>query len=174
LSIIERLKSKIRDVPDFPKPGIVFKDITPLLQDGELFRLCILEMAKQVKKMEVGKLVAIESRGFIFASALAFELGAGLIPVRKPKKLPFKTARVDYALEYGTDSLEMHVDALAKGEKALIVDDILATGGTALATARLVEKAGASVAGFYFLSELSFLNGRQKLKEFQTYSLLTL
>ena len=174
MELEERLRSLIRDVPDFPKPGIMFKDITPLLADGEAFRLCILEMAKQVKGWKAQRLVAIESRGFLFASALAFELGFGIIPVRKPKKLPYKTTRVQYALEYGMDSLEMHVDALNPSERVVVVDDVLATGGTALATAQLVEKSRAQVVGLLFLSELEFLKWREKLNAYRVSSLLSL
>lgn len=171
---MELLRSCIRDIPNFPTPGIVFKDITPLLKNPQAFRLSIKELSERVTDHKANRIVAIESRGFIFGSALAFELNLGLIPVRKPKKLPFKTNRVEYALEYGRDSLEMHVDALEDGERILIVDDILATGGTALATAELVEKAGGVVAGMVFLSELINLKGREKLKNYSVVTLLSL
>ncbi|MBI4405898.1 MAG: adenine phosphoribosyltransferase [Deltaproteobacteria bacterium] len=167
------LRSFIRDVPDFPKPGVLFKDITPLLADKKAFRSAINEMARTVRDLKVDKVVAVESRGFIFGSALSFALEAGLVIVRKPNKLPYKTTRVEYALEYGNDSLEVHVDSFAKGEKVIIVDDVLATGGTALATAKLVESAGASVAAMSFLLELEFLHGRQKIKQYSVKSLLT-
>ena len=170
---MEILRSCVRDVPDFPKPGILFKDITPLLQNAEAFQLAIDQMARLVGKMGVQKVVAIESRGFIFGAALAFRLKTGLSIVRKPKKLPYKTTRVDYALEYGTDSLEMHVDALRQGENVVVVDDVLATGGTAAATATLVEKMGARVDSFLFFLELGFLNGRSKLKSYRVETVLS-
>jgi len=157
------IKRFIRDVPDFPKPGILFKDITPLLGDGPAFRKTIDLLAERVREHKPTALVGIESRGFIFGAALAHAMGVGLLPVRKPGKLPYKTKRVEYSLEYGTDALEMHEDAVSQGLRVVIVDDLLATGGTAAATARLVEEQGGVVAGFAFVVELDFLKGRSKL-----------
>ena len=154
-----RLRALVRDIPDYPKPGIVFKDITPLLGDGGAFRDACDAMAQPYLGDGISHVIAVESRGFLFGGAVATRLGAGLVPVRKVGKLPFKTERVEYALEYGTDSLEMHVDALPPGSRALIVDDVLATGGTAAATIRLATKVGASVGGCAFLIRLSFLPG---------------
>lgn len=159
----ERLMAAIRDVPDFPKPGILFKDVTPVLLDGELFRLATEAMATPWKQTGVTHVVGIESRGFIFGAPVAQHLGAGFIPIRKPGKLPYQRERVEYALEYGTDALEMHVDACGAGSRVLIVDDVLATGGTAAAAARLVEQVGATVMGFAFLVELAFLGGAARL-----------
>jgi adenine phosphoribosyltransferase len=168
------LLAGIRDIPDFPKPGIIFKDITPLLEDPKLFRDTIKAMATQIERHAPNKIVAVESRGFIFGSALAYELGAGLVVVRKPNKLPFKTESLEYELEYGTDKLEIHIDSVSPSDKVVIVDDILATGGTAEATAKLVEKVGAQVAGLAFFAELGFLNGRNRLGNWDTYALVTL
>jgi adenine phosphoribosyltransferase len=162
-SQVASLKAGIRDVPDFPKPGIVFKDITTLLRDPLLFRRAIDLLVVMCGDRPVDKVVAIESRGFILGGAVAHRLGAGFVPVRKPGKLPWKSLKATYELEYGTDSLEMHEDALARGDRVLIVDDLIATGGTARAVAELVEKLGASVLGFVFLVELTFLNGRARL-----------
>jgi len=157
------LKAYIRDIPDFPKPGILFKDITPLLAAPEAFAFALQEMEKAVKPLEPDKVLAIESRGFIFGGALAARMGVGFIPVRKPGKLPFTTIRETYDLEYGKDSLEIHHDAIRPGETVVVIDDLLATGGTALATVRLAEKLGAKVAGLAFLIELEFLHGRGRL-----------
>jgi adenine phosphoribosyltransferase len=157
------IKRFIRDIPDFPKPGILFKDITPLLGSGPAFRQSIDLLAERVREHRPAALVGIESRGFIFGAALAHALGVGLLPVRKPGKLPYKTKRVEYALEYGTDALEMHEDSVSHGLRVVIVDDLLATGGTAAATARLVEEQGGVVVGFAFVVELDFLKGRSKL-----------
>lgn len=155
----EQLRAAIRDVPDYPKPGIVFKDITPLLGDSRLFGMACDEMTRPFAGQGVSHVIAIESRGFIFGGVIAEKLGAGLVPVRKVGKLPFKTERVEYALEYGSDSLEMHIDALSPSSRVLIVDDVLATGGTAAATKRLAEKVGGRVVGCSFLIRLSFLPG---------------
>jgi adenine phosphoribosyltransferase len=157
------LRAAIRDVPDFPKPGIVFKDITPLLGDAPLFRVSLDLLSVLCGDLRPDKVVAIESRGFILGGALALRLGAGFVPVRKPGKLPWKARRASYALEYGTDTLEIHDDALASGERVLIVDDVIATGGTAAAVAELVASFGAKIEGFAFLVELGFLDGREKL-----------
>ncbi|TNF23794.1 MAG: adenine phosphoribosyltransferase [Deltaproteobacteria bacterium] len=156
-------KKLIADVPDFPKPGIVFKDITPLLADGPGFRKVIDAFSVAFGDSGVTQLAAIESRGFIFGAALAHHLGVGLTLVRKPGKLPRPVYSETYALEYGTDTVQMHSDALTVRDRVIIVDDVLATGGTAAATARLVEQIGAELVGFAFLMELSFLNGRDKL-----------
>ena len=166
------LKAAIRDVPDFPKKGIVFKDITTLLKDPALFRRTVDLLAVLCGDRPVDKVVAIESRGFILGGVLASRLGAGFVPVRKPGKLPAKTLRASYALEYGTDTLEIHEDALDKGERVLIVDDVIATGGTAHAVGDLVDRLGAKVVAFAFLVELSFLNGREKLAGREVLSLI--
>lgn len=160
---MEHLKERIRHVPDFPKAGILFYDITTLLQEAAGLRAAIDSMSTPFKDAGIDVVVGIESRGFIFGAAVADRIGAGFIPVRKPGKLPSKTVRQTYALEYGTDSLEMHEDAVSKGQRVLIVDDLLATGGTARATADLVEGVGGHVHGFAFLIELVGLNGRAKL-----------
>jgi adenine phosphoribosyltransferase len=160
---LDVVKALIRDVPDFPKPGIVFKDITPLLGDGVAFAACIDLLAERIGALRPEALVGIESRGFIFGAPVARALGVGFVPVRKPGKLPARTRRVEYALEYGTDALEMHHDALAHGRRVVIIDDVLATGGTAAAAGRLVEEAGGNLAGFAFAIELGFLAGRQRL-----------
>ena len=159
------IRAAIRDVPDFPKPGIIFKDITPLLADAELFQRTTAAMADPFRNQGITHVVCIESRGFLLGAPVAQHLGAGLIPVRKPGKLPSRTASVEYALEYGTDKLEIHADACDHKARALIVDDVLATGGTAAATARLIEGRGAVLAGFSFLMTLSFLDGVRRLSQ---------
>ena len=169
---VDALKAAIRDVPDFPKKGIVFKDITTLLKEPVLFRRTVDLLAVLCGDRPVDKVVAIESRGFILGGVLANRLGAGFVPVRKPGKLPAKTLRASYALEYGTDTLEIHEDALSKGERVLIVDDVIATGGTAHAVGDLVDRLGAKVVAFAFLVELSFLNGREKLAGREVLSLI--
>jgi adenine phosphoribosyltransferase len=153
----------IRDIPDFPKPGVVFRDITPLLQQAALFRRVTESMAAPFKTAHVTHVVAIESRGFILGAPVSQHLEAAFVPVRKAGKLPHATARVEYALEYGSDTLEVHADAVGKGATVLIVDDVLATGGTAAATCQLMEQLGATVAGFSFLMSLSFLPGRRAM-----------
>ena len=163
-TIEAELRAAIRDVPDFPKPGIVFKDITPLLADPQLFRRATLAMADPFRKAGITHVVSIESRGFLLGAPVAQELGAGLIPVRKPGKLPSRTASVEYDLEYGTDRLEIHADSCDHRANVLIVDDVLATGGTALATASLVMGRKAKLAGFSFLMTLSFLPGEERLR----------
>jgi adenine phosphoribosyltransferase len=170
---LERLKSLIRDVPDFPKPGIVFKDITPLLADEIAFSTVIDLIVVHFGRGNVDKVVGIEARGFILASPVAYHFGAGFVPVRKAGKLPWQTESAQYSLEYGTETLEIHQDALAPGERVLIVDDVLATGGTAKATASLVESLGAKVVGIACLIELDFLKGRQQLEGFDFFSLIT-
>jgi adenine phosphoribosyltransferase len=166
------LRTLIRDVPDFPKKGILFKDITPLLQDSEALREALERLSTPFRKAGITKVIGIESRGYIFAPAIAASLGAGFVPVRKPGKLPWKTAAEEYALEYGKDRLEIHLDAVARGERALIVDDLLATGGTAAATRRLAERLGAEVVGAAFLVELTALKGRTRLIGMDVLSLI--
>jgi len=166
------LKEKIRNIPDFPKKGIIFFDITTLVRDGEAFRFAIDEMAKQYKDKRIDAIMGAESRGFIFGAAIAYKLGVGFIPVRKPGKLPYETCQVSYDLEYGSSSLEMHVDAIKKGDNILIVDDLVATGGTAKAMAEIIEKMGGKVVGFSFLVELSFLNPRKILEAYELHSLV--
>ncbi|MGD0868788.1 MAG: adenine phosphoribosyltransferase [Bryobacteraceae bacterium] len=166
------LKKLIREVPDFPKPGILFYDITTLLKDSDGFAGVIDGLKNHYSGARVDLVLGIEARGFIFAPALAYALHAGFVPVRKPKKLPAATVSVTYDLEYGKDSLEMHMDAVQPGSRALIVDDLLATGGTAAAAARLVREAGGTVAGLGFVVELTFLSGRAKLPEYDVFSLL--
>jgi adenine phosphoribosyltransferase len=167
------LKSRIRDVPDFPKPGILFKDITPALQDPACLKAIIAGLAQAWADKDIDTIVGVESRGFIFASALACEMNKGLALVRKPGKLPWKTVQVSYGLEYGTDTLQIHEDAVQAGARVLVVDDVLATGGTAEATCRLVEQVGGQVAGCAFVIELSFLEGRARLGSYPVQSLLT-
>jgi adenine phosphoribosyltransferase len=169
---VAALKAGIRDVPDFPKPGIVFKDITTLLRDELLFRRSIDLLTVLCGDLAIDKVVAIESRGFILGGALALRLGAGFVPVRKPGKLPWKSRRASYELEYGSDSLEIHEDALRSGERALVVDDVIATGGTARAVGELVSGLGGSVASYLFLVELGFLQGRAKLAGSEVRSLI--
>lgn len=167
------LKDHIRDIPDFPKEGIVFKDIMPLLADKKAFTYTIDAIAHQFDRDEVDKVLGIEARGFIVAAPLAYRFTAGLIPVRKPGKLPWQVEREEYELEYGTDLLEIHKDAIEPGERILIVDDVLATGGTASATARLTERCGGKVAGIATVMELGFLNGRDRLADYEVFSLIT-
>ncbi len=169
---MEELKKYIRDVPDFPKPGILFKDITPILQNGEIFKQVVDQLAERYRSQSIDRIIGIESRGFIFGAPLAYALKKGFALVRKRGKLPWKTVRWDYELEYGTDTIEMHADAVQSGEKVLIVDDLLATGGTALATSQLVEKMGGKIIECAFVVELEFLNGRDKLENKKVFSLL--
>jgi adenine phosphoribosyltransferase len=169
---MEQLKSLIREVPDFPKPGINFYDITTLLKDPAGWRATIDALKEHYAGLEVDLVVGIEARGFFFAPAIAYALGAGFVPVRKPGKLPAATESIEYALEYGTDRLEIHRDAVAPGSKVLIIDDVLATGGTASGVASLVEKLGGTVTGLGFVIELDFLNGRSKLAGRDVFSLI--
>lgn len=169
---IERLRGLIRDVPDFPQPGIVFKDITPLLADEAAFSTVIDVIVVHFGRGNIDKVVGIEARGFIIASPVAYHFSAGFVPVRKAGKLPWESESETYELEYGTETLEIHKDAFAPGERILIVDDVLATGGTAQATAKLVERLGAKVVGISCLIELGFLGGRDKLKDYEFLSLL--
>jgi adenine phosphoribosyltransferase len=169
---VEDIAAKIRDVPNFPKPGILFKDITPLLLDPRALRRAVELMAEPFQAANLSRVVSIESRGFLLGAPIALALDAGLVPIRKPGKLPAARGRVEYALEYGTDALEMHKDAVGPGDRVLIVDDVLATGGTAEAAAKLVRSHGAEVAGFTFLIELDFLKGRERLKQERVEALL--
>jgi adenine phosphoribosyltransferase len=166
------LKSLIRDVPDFPKKGIIFKDITTLLKDGKAFKESVEALAGEFKGKRIDRVVSMESRGFIIGPTLAYKLGCGFAPVRKKGKLPWKVVSIDYALEYGTDTLEMHEDAFEPGQKILIADDVLATGGTAEAVIKLVEKLKGDIVGLAFLIELTFLNAQEKLKGRNIYSLI--
>jgi adenine phosphoribosyltransferase len=161
--LIEKLRASVRDVPDFPKPGIVFKDITPILSDGALFKASIDVFLNRCRGIKIDKIVGIDARGFLFGSAVAYELGVGFVPIRKRGKLPYKTETAKYSLEYGEAEMEMHVDAISPGEKIVLVDDLLATGGTSAAAAMLIAKTGGKLLEAQFLIELEFLNGRQKL-----------
>jgi adenine phosphoribosyltransferase len=167
------LAALIRNVPDFPLPGIQFKDITTLLRDGAAFHSVIDQLAQRYEGRGIDVIVGIESRGFIFSAPLAYRLGAGLVPIRKPGKLPADTFQVEYQLEYGSNVLEIHQDALAPGARVVIVDDLLATGGTVAAAAQLVEKIGGVVEEVAFVIELGFLNGRQRLTRYPIFSLVT-
>jgi adenine phosphoribosyltransferase len=169
---IDALKALIRDVPDFPKPGILFKDITTLLKDPKGFETAMDLFTALCSDRKVDTVMAVESRGFILGSVLADRLGVGFVPVRKPGKLPSKTVRLTYDLEYGTDCMEVHADAFRKGERVLVVDDVIATGGTAWAAGELVRMLGGSVAGYAFLVELTFLNGRARLGADDVLSLI--
>lgn len=169
---MENLAQYIRTIKDFPKPGIGFKDITTLLKDPKAFVAAVDLMTAHYHGKQVEKVIGIESRGFIFGAPLALRLGAGFVPARKPKKLPAATVREEYQLEYGTDAVEIHRDAIAKGERVIVIDDLLATGGTASATGRLVEKLGGQLLGFAFLIELDFLHGREKLQGYDILSLI--
>jgi adenine phosphoribosyltransferase len=160
------LRSHIRSIPDFPKHGIMFRDITPLLAHPAAFKEAVRVMAAPYKKGSVDVVVGAESRGFIFAAGIALELGAGFVPVRKKGKLPYKTTSVSYSLEYGTDTLQMHEDAIKPGSRVLMVDDLLATGGTMVACCEMIEKAGGRIVGVEFLIELSFIHGRDKLAKY--------
>ena len=170
---LDRFYAAIRDVPDFPKPGILFRDITPLLLDSRLFRQAVGGMVEPFKKTRVDRVLAVESRGFILGAPIALALKAALVPARKPGKLPWKRHRVEYALEYGTDAIEIHEDGISKGDRVLIVDDVLATGGTAAAAAQAVEQAGGRLVGLSFLIELVALEGRRRLGPTKIASLLT-
>lgn len=166
------LSEYIRDIPDFPKKGIVFKDITPLLKDKNALAEAISALAAPYRQANLAAVAAIESRGFILGAALALELGIGFIPIRKPGKLPYKSRRQEYALEYGTDAIEIHEDAVADGQRILLVDDVIATGGTARAAADLLKGLGADLVGIAFLVELSFLGGMEKLKGEKVFSVI--
>jgi adenine phosphoribosyltransferase len=166
------LKKLIREVPDYPKPGILFYDLTTLLKDPDGFHTLIDRLCEHFRDHTIDLVAGIEARGFIFAPTLAYRLGAGFVPVRKPKKLPAKTVSVSYALEYGTDTLEIHEDAIKRGDRVILCDDLLATGGTAAASVELIQKLGGKVAGTAFAVELTFLNGRAKLPGLDVFSLL--
>src|SRR5579863_982009 len=169
---MDDLKKLIREIPDYPKPGILFYDLTTLLKDKNGFRKLVDKLCDHYIDRKIDVVVGVEARGFIFAPALAYRLGAGFVPVRKPKKLPAKTAAISYALEYGTDTLEIHEDAIKKGNRVIICDDLLATGGTAAATAKLIQQLGGSVEGAAFAVELTFLKGRSKLPNLDVFSLI--
>jgi len=166
------LKSKIRNIPDFPKKGIIFRDIGPLLEDKKAFQFMVKELVKKGRKLKIDKVVGIDARGFILAGVLAHELQAGMVMIRKKSKLPFKTESMEYDLEYGKATLEIHKDSIKKGEKVLLVDDVLATGGTMFATTKLVEKLKGKVVGIVFLIALDYLPGREKLKSYPVMSLI--
>ena len=169
---MEYIRDLIRDVPDFPKKGIIFKDITPVLSDIKALRISVKEMASPFMNLDIDVVVGIESRGFIFGAPIADILGASFVPVRKPGKLPCKTKKITYDLEYGTDSLEIHQDSIKENQSVLIVDDLLATGGTAEATCELVSKLKGKINGFVVLVELEFLKGRKKLNQYNVHSLV--
>lgn len=169
---MKELKDAIRDVPDFPKKGILFKDITTLLKDGDKLRKAVDALCEKYKNTKVDKVLGVEARGFIFAPMVAYKLGAGFVPVRKSGKLPAKTKAVTYDLEYGTDTLEIHEDAINKGDRVLIIDDLLATGGTAAGVVKMVRELGGEVLGVGFLIELAFLNGKDKLSGVEVFSLI--
>jgi adenine phosphoribosyltransferase len=169
----DRLRKAIRDIPDFPKAGILFKDITPALLDPILFRDTVSALSLWAKEHGAQKIVGVDARGFLFAGAVADRLGIGLVPVRKPGKLPFRTLSESYDLEYGVNTLELHTDAIGEGERVVVVDDLLATGGTVQAAIRLVEALGGTIAGLAFVVELGFLDGRGKLDGYDTTSLVT-
>ncbi|MFT3992077.1 MAG: adenine phosphoribosyltransferase [Luteolibacter sp.] len=168
----DNLRATIRDVVDFPQPGIVFKDITPILADGNLFREAITRLCETAEGVKIDKVVGIDARGFIFAAAVADRLGAGFVPIRKKGKLPWKTREIAYSLEYGEAILELHEDAIHPGENVLLVDDLLATGGTASAAAKLLDSLDARLVGISFVIELDFLNGREKLGGHPVHSLV--
>ena len=169
---MESLKKIIRDIPDFPKKGILFKDITTLLADAKSFQMTVDLLGHRYVGKKIDAVVGIEARGFIFGAALAYKLGSGFVIVRKPGKLPYKTSKIKYDLEYGTDSLEIHEDAIKKGQRVLIVDDLLATGGTVSAVSKLIEKQGGKIVEISFLCELEALNGRAKLTNYPIFSLI--
>ena len=166
------LKSFIRDIPDFPEPGILFRDITPMLQNPLAFASAVDQLGEQFNPSEIDVIVPVESRGFLFGAPLAYRMGKPLVPVRKPGKLPFATNSTDYSLEYGSNTMEIHVDGITQGQRVLILDDLLATGGTLAATARLVEKAGGIIAGIGVVIELTDLDGRNQLRGYDLFSLV--
>ncbi|MEQ1561018.1 MAG: adenine phosphoribosyltransferase [Methyloglobulus sp.] len=169
---MDRLRNKIRDIPDFPKPGIIFKDITPLIKDPATLRLSVHQLLQPFLGRDITAVAGMEARGFIFGSLVAWELGLPFVPLRKPGKLPYDVETVAYDLEYGSATLEVHIDAFDVNDRVLLIDDLLATGGTAKASCELVEKTGASVAACAFVVELDFLNGREKLADYEIHSLL--
>jgi len=169
---MKELKDYIRDIPNFPKEGIIFKDITPQWKDKDAFAQSIDTIVDRYKRQQIDVVVGVEARGFIIGAPVAYKLGVGFVPMRKPGKLPYKTTSVSYELEYGTDTVEMHEDGISTGERVLIVDDLLATGGTARAMCKLVEKAGGKVVELAFIVELTFLHGRDRLKDYTIFSLI--
>ncbi|HHT9159653.1 MAG TPA: adenine phosphoribosyltransferase [Candidatus Brocadiaceae bacterium] len=169
---MDNLKKMVRDIPDFPKKGIIFKDITPILQNPKGLREAVETISNHYKSKKVDIVVGAEARGFILAPTVAFNLGAGFVPVRKPGKLPYEKISMSYALEYGTDTLEMHKDAIKKGQQVLMVDDLLATGGTMATCCKMVETLGGNIVGCAFLIELAFLNGKKALSKYDVYSLI--
>jgi adenine phosphoribosyltransferase len=169
---LSAINEAIRSIPDFPKKGIIFKDVTTLLKNGDLFAEAVDYMYDHYRNIDIDLVAGIEARGFIFGAALAYKLNVGFIPIRKSGKLPAKTIEETYSLEYGTDNLEMHEDAIAQDEKVLLVDDLLATGGSAEAACRLIERVGGIVVGIAFLIELAFLNGKNKIKDYDVHSLI--
>jgi adenine phosphoribosyltransferase len=170
---MERLRSKIREIPDFPKPGITFRDITPLVRDPATLRLAVHQLLHPFWGERLTAVVGMEARGFIFGSLVAWELGVGFVPLRKPGKLPYDVQSVSYALEYGSATLEMHVDALEKDDRVLVVDDVIATGGTAAASCQLIERLGATVAGCAFVVEIEALRGRELLRDYPVHCLIS-
>jgi adenine phosphoribosyltransferase len=172
-TVIEKIRNNIRDIPDFPKTGILFKDITPVLRDPELLKLTIEKLQEKIAGTHIDYVVGIESRGFIFGAAVAFAIGAGFVPVRKPNKLPYLKKSISYSLEYGEDTLEIHEDAIEKGKKVVIIDDLLATGGTASATYDLINGMGGEVVAALFLIELEALKGRDRLSACKVMSLIS-
>lgn len=169
---MQRLEAYIRNIPDFPEPGIQFKDITPLVKDPAMLKLAVHQLIHPFWGKDITAVAGMEARGFIFGALAAWELGVGFIPLRKPGKLPYDAESISYDLEYGSASLEVHIDALEKGDKVLLVDDLLATGGTAAASCELVEKLGAEVVACAFVVELDFLNGKEKLSKYDIHSLI--
>ena len=165
MNLEEKIKSKIRNIPDFPKKGIIFRDITTLLQDAEGLKIIIDELVKRYSDFEIDVIAGIEARGFIIGAALAYQMGKGFVTIRKAGKLPYKTASFEYELEYGKDTIEIHIDAINEGDKVLIVDDLLATGGTSIAGAKLVEKIGGKIVDLAFIIDLPDVGGRQAIKE---------
>lgn len=169
---MHRLEDCIRDIPDFPQPGIQFKDITPLVKDPAMLRLAVHQLIHPFLGEKLTAVVGMEARGFIFGSLAAWELGVGFVPLRKPGKLPYDVQSISYNLEYGSAQLEVHIDALDKSDRILLVDDLIATGGTAAASCELIEKLGAEIAGCAFVVELGYLNGREKLSKYRVHSLI--
>ena len=172
IEIAERVNNKIRIIPDFPKKGISFKDITTAIKDAETLALIMDWFVDELKDKKIDYVVGLESRGFIFAPTIAYKLGAGFIPIRKPGKLPYKVEKASYELEYGSDTIEIHKDAIEKGKNVVIIDDLLATGGTAAAAIELVNKLGGNISAVAFLMEIAFLDGRKKLPDIETISLI--
>jgi adenine phosphoribosyltransferase len=170
--VIERLRTAVRDVPDFPKKGIIFKDITPILKDGALFRASVDVFLEQCRGKKIDKVVGIDARGFLFGSAVAYELGIGFVPLRKKGRLPYKTESAAYTLEYGEAEMELHIDAISPGEQIVLIDDLLATGGTSASAVTLIKKVGGELVAAIFLIELEFLHGRKKLDQTPVISFL--